>query len=947
MKILFNFLIILLLLSNSYILSQSISSIQFKNDALVLMNGGRYGEAIDQWNKYISENPQRADGFNYRGICFEKRGSYENAIYDYRTAKKLSPSDKEIASNLNRALNDWYKILYNNIEGYKREIAINPNLPKNYLEIGKCYKDLGDWYEAEIWYDSYLEKEEASADEILRYAEILAKNNHISKGEPILKSFTEKYPTDHRLWSKYGYFLMWLGKNKLAIDAFTKSLEIRPYFKEALDGLDLAKGKGYIYTINDTTSGFNYGMRPGVKEYAIDKYYRLLKNDPSDDQTRFKLIDELIKAKRFEEAYQQLEYLSPRYPDQKSYIELYDKIMTLRKSYYADRINYYKNLLDKDSNNRKAIIELGKFYLYSKDYDLTIQLYRNYLIQNPNDNEIRFRLVEILTWKNDLCAAKDEVNTLTKSDASKVEYQLLAARIYYWLDVDLTESKKLFNRVLEKEPNNLEALIGLANVLIRTEEVESAENIVKKIETIDKTNKDLSQLKHNLQSLQINKENQKQFQILEDARKDVSEGDYDQAISGFNQFLTITGKNKNVSLELADVYLKKSDVKNAIKIYDDILKSDYDYNIDKQKAKILYWQGDSVLALREFKKLVQKNPEDIEAKLFLGDAYLKNNQLQNARNVYNELLSLSPNSYIIKQRLSWTGGTEKFSVEDLPTYLQAIPQAYYFTDNTDFKLENFGFGLDMGLTNSVAIGIYGARGNLYSANDNLRFTQIKGSGYFKLNQFITGMASFGQTHFANEKQENIIDVTLTAVKKNVYLISGFLNYSDAAFILYSPFLVNTRLNAYYYGLNIDYRFKNNFTINGKAARLNISDNNEGNQFQGRIGKVFEDDISAGYEYYFYSFKKFTSLYWSPKNFESHSIWLDWNMFTDESTKFILGGKVGLIPQNDYILSEFFASLNYKILSSLSLTAKFTTGSSSRSNVGYRSKSLQAGIYWNL
>ena len=263
------------------------------------MNTGRYGEAIDQWNKYISENPQSAEAFNLRGFCYEKREEYENAVYDYRTAKKLSPNNNKIISNLNRATNNWYKLLYNNIEGYKREIAINPNLPKNYLEIGKCYKNLGEWAEAEIWYDIYLEKQEASPDEILRYAEILAMNNHIAKGEPILRTFTEKYPTDHRLWSKYGYFLMWLGKDRDAIKSFTKSLEIRPYFKEALDGMDLARGKGYIYSINDTTTKFNYGMKLPGKEYIIDKYYRLIKKSPSDHELRFKLIDELIKVNRF------------------------------------------------------------------------------------------------------------------------------------------------------------------------------------------------------------------------------------------------------------------------------------------------------------------------------------------------------------------------------------------------------------------------------------------------------------------------------------------------------------------------------------------------------------------------------------------------------------------------------------------------------------------------
>ena len=948
MKFFFNLLLIIILFfPNNCILSQSSTSVRLKNEALSLMNNGRYGEAIDLWNKYVSENPHIADGFNFRGFCYEKRSSYEFAIYDYRTAKKLDPNNKEIISNLNRCTNDWYKLLYNQIEGYKREIAINPNIAVNYLEIGKCYKNLGEWNEAEIWYDTYLEKEEASADEILRYAEILAKNNHISKGEPILKSFTEKYPDDHRLWSRYGYFSMWLGKSKLAIQSFTKALEIRPYFKEALDGLDIAKGKGYIYSINDTTSKFNYGLSPEPKVYIIDKYYRIIKSNPADDETRFKLIDELIKVYRFEEAYQQLELLSSKHSDEKRFADLWEKVTTLRKSYYADRINYFEDLLSKNPDNKKALLELGKFYSYNKDYDLALRIYRNYLLKYPEDAEVRFKLIQILVWQNDLCEAQKEIDPLLKFDSGNTEYQLMAAKINLWLDKNLDESETLFQKVLQKEPINLEALSGLADIKIKNENYSDAEAIIAKLESVDKNYAGLSQLKINLEALRVRNENKELLSVLEEARKLFSEGNYDRAINSFNKYLTLAGTDKNVSKELADVYLKKNDLKSAVKIYDRLLSSGYDYDIDKQRAKIIFWQGDSLLALREFKRISQKDPSDIEAKLFLGDAYLKTGQVQNAKKIYEDLLVQSPNSHILNTRLNWLGGSDKFSFSNFPTYFQLVPQGFYFTDNTDFRLNNYGLGLEIGLTNFMSIGVSGLSGNLFSADESLRFTQVKGTVILRLNDIISSSVSFGQTYFKNDKHENIIDFNLTAKKKNTYSISAFLNYSDAAFILYSPYLVNTRLNAYLYGITADYKFKNNFVLSGKYARVEVSDDHNGDQFQARLGKIFENEITAGYEYYFYSFDDSTFLYWSPKNFESHSLWADWNLFQDETVAFNLGGKIGLIPQNDYVLSEFYASFNYKFGSGISLNAKLTTGSSSRSNIGYRSTAFQAALYWNL
>ena len=426
MKLFFYQLLILnLTFFSQSLFSQNNPSSNFKTEALQLISSGRYGEAIDILNKYVSANPNSADGFNLRGMCYEKRGNYEYAVYDFRTAKKIKPNDDEISSNLNRTTSDWYKILYNKIEGHKREIAINPNIAKNYLEIGKCYKNLGNWNEAEIWYDIYLEKETASSDEIIRYSEILAKNNHISKGEPILKSYTERFSDDHRLWSRYGYFTLWLGKNKIAIEAFTKSLEIRPYFKEAMDGLDLAKGKGYIYSINDTTSRFNYGMQPTAKQYEIDRLYRLLKNNPSDAENRFKLVDELITADRYEEAYEQLKILSPNFSDEQRFKDLWFKVTTLRKSYYADRIRFYEEKLSKNPANKEALLELAKFYSYNQDYTLAVNLYKSYLSKYPNDYEVRYKLTQILMWQNNLCEAAEESEKLIKSSPDNKNYLLL------------------------------------------------------------------------------------------------------------------------------------------------------------------------------------------------------------------------------------------------------------------------------------------------------------------------------------------------------------------------------------------------------------------------------------------------------------------------------------------------------------------------------------------
>ncbi|MBK7381297.1 MAG: hypothetical protein IPJ03_20345 [Ignavibacteriales bacterium] len=62
------------ILANLQVSSQN-NSENIKSQALQEMKVGRYGEAIDLLNRYISAFPQRADGYNLRGLCNEKEVS--------------------------------------------------------------------------------------------------------------------------------------------------------------------------------------------------------------------------------------------------------------------------------------------------------------------------------------------------------------------------------------------------------------------------------------------------------------------------------------------------------------------------------------------------------------------------------------------------------------------------------------------------------------------------------------------------------------------------------------------------------------------------------------------------------------------------------------------------------------------------------------------------------
>jgi tetratricopeptide (TPR) repeat protein len=919
------------------------------------MNQRRYGEAIDLLNKYITENPQNSEGYFLRATCYKARGQYEFAVYDFRSASKLNKDDLKLAKSLSRVTQVWYTQLYNKIEGHQREIALYPNKARNYLEIGKCYKNLGSWSEAEEWYDKYLSMEEPSADEVIRYSEILAKNGHLTKGEIILKKFVEKYPDDHRLWSRYGYFTYWLGKNKIAVMAFTEALHFRPFFKEAIDGLNLAQGKGSIYTVNDTSYRYNKFtgtlQKPGKQDSKIDRYFRMLKLNASNDTIRINLIKELIKVNRLEEAKQQFALLNENNVDAFTIAALDKEITDKWNEYHVNKIYQLNEKVKLNPADRKAVQELANHYSLVNKIDSVDYICSNYLSKNPSDDEIRFDLAKKLSWFKEFEKAREHADILLSHNPNKTEYQLLRAQISIWTSEDSEFANSLLYKVLEKEPNNIQALISSATLKYQTQQFTSAEAIINQIEKIDPANADTKELKYNLVIQKKQYEEAEQFKLLQQARNSLNEKKCADAVNLFKEYLSKAESNEKVKLELANAYVCSNDYPNAINIYSKFLNEKYDYELAKQRAKLYFWSGDSLNALKEFKSLNSQNKEDAEVKLYLGDSYFQMKDYQNAKKLYSELSAQSPSSKLIETRLSWlyqdsdVDGSFSSFINNFPSYTLITPEVNYFKDNLSFKYDLLGLRAEIGAAKYLSIGGSIYRGNVSSDSSKLNFYTYLGSLVIFPTKLLTASFSFGQTEYQDNRKQNISEVTLKSEVADRYSLIGRYRLSDAAQTLYSPFLIDTSLNVTEYSFEGSYFTPSQIILSAQYSYSKISDGNNGKELILRIGKKFSSEFVAGYEYNNLDYDFETPLYYSPNNFESHSLWADYNIIRDEVIDFFIGGKVGLVPNNDFLVKEFNSKLSLKLFESFTLQGQLVFSENSREEVIYRSTSIYVSAFW--
>ena len=939
--------IILLILIFSQLLFSQQTTESLKRQALVHMQAGRYGEAIDQLHKYIAANPRQSEGYNLRGLCYEQREEYQYAVLDFRRAVRLTPDNEEYKKNLNRVLSIWHKLLYEKIEGHKREIVIDPNNPVNYLEIGKSYRWLEEWALAEQWYDEYLRRDDnAVPDEIIRYTEILSKTGSIEKGEKILKKYVERYPDDWRLWSRYGYFTMWLGNYKNAQNAFETALGFKPFFKEAQDGLDLSKNEGYL--AKQTPRSFE-------RVYPIDRYYKLVEKKPEDVEIRYKLINELMQAKRYEEAYQQLIQLSYSQADTDRYNNLSDKLQTIRDSLYENSIQEYSAKIKTNPQNKEFVSALADAYGNLYAFEDAIEILDEYLEDVPENEELdmRYKLAQYSAWNYEWEKAIAQTNILLDNDPNNIDYLLLRGQIASWTVQNLDEGEEMLLRVLDERPRDLNAILALASINAWQKDFEEAKKYVDLAKEISPNSPEVEEAESNYLLHVSANEELKLFQMKADAAELQAENRCDEALELYDEYLSkITGPNREELKQYASINLCAQHYKDAINVFDELLNEEYDFDLDLRRAEAYLWDGDSTKALEEFKRLAESNPEDFYVNLYLADAYFGTGDYGQASDIYDELLDVTEEPdrrEMINQRIGWLPpmGLEAGIDFITPTYIGLSPQFQHFSDNQNLSLFSYGSRVDFGFFDFLSLGATLMRTSLSDQSQTEYLTRMMGNMNIRFNKNITLDCGYGNFTTSGENDKKIYYLTGRYVEPEKWNLSAGYEHTDARVILYSPYLLNTGLYINAFRFSGEYIHKNLFKIQARYNYYSIEDSNLGNDLLLSFGKRFLDDGYFGYEYYFIDYAYASSHYYSPQEIESHSLWGEWELEKKEKLKINIGGKIGYFPSFDFLLSDIHGQIQYIPFDNFTLNGRVSFGSSYRYDSNYNSYSVSLSAYWNI
>ena len=175
------------------------------------------------------------------------------------------------------------------------------------------------------------------------------------------------------------------------------------------------------------------------------------------------------------------------------------------------------------------------------------------------------------------------------------------------------------------------------------------------------------------------------------------------------------------------------------------------------------------------------------------------------------------------------------------------------------------------------------------------------------------------------------------------------NREDAAQVLYSPNLVDTREYVNLTRFNGYYILNHNFKFSTDINYLSISDGNNGHRINLRLGKFFFPSVLIGYEYENSNYLFVSNKYYSPQDYASHSLFGDFDVYKSNNklSSITVGGKIGLITNSSYVIRQLYSSFNWDIVQNLTLQGNLAYGSTYQTTVSYSSFSAYFGLYWNL
>ncbi len=295
---------------------------------------------------------------------------------------------------------------------------------------------------------------------LLRDAEAAIDKQDYAAAEPKLQQVTAEDPKDYRAWFDLGFVYSATGRKSQAIEAYHKSVELKP------DAFEPNVNLGVLLAASGDPDAQKYLRAATQLKPAMSK--------PEEGQARAWIaLGMYLENRQPAEAIQAYEAASQLTPkDPAPHLAL--GILQEKQGDLAAAENEFKATTRLDLNSAEALAGLANVYMRSKRLPEAETALRAFLRQRPNDVNAHLQLGRVLRESGHASDARAEFEAAAKlapSDAAVLR-ELAAVDA---LDNHLPEAEARYRALVQQQPDDPDLRYALGSVLLHEKNFTAAE----------------------------------------------------------------------------------------------------------------------------------------------------------------------------------------------------------------------------------------------------------------------------------------------------------------------------------------------------------------------------------------------------------------------------------------------------------------------------------------
>ena len=333
-----------------------------------------------------------------------------------------------------------------------------------------------------------------------------------------------------------------------------------------------------------------------------------------------------------------------------------------------------------DPANKETFLRLGKIYMEKENYTQALVLFKKMVKQFPDYYVSWFYLGEVYLAQKQYKTAEQQFLKTIELEPDLVQPRFQLIKIYSLMNLDKNKILKNYEQILEIEPDNYRARLGMGLHYYKNHMKKKAANLF----------------------MELGREVERGSRLIMVAVDEyITSKKYQDAVIIFSQMLKADPDDSTLNFFTAMAFESIKDFKKAIWHY---LKVEPDYSQYKKtilSITFLYKElGKEKTAMAYLERKHEEIPKDIDIIVYLASFYEKNKQYEQAVTLLKDGLEESPENTSLLFRLGAVldkAGLKKESLNSMKKIIEIDPDDASALNYLGYSYADQGILLDKAL----------------------------------------------------------------------------------------------------------------------------------------------------------------------------------------------------------------------------------------------------------